>query len=194
MIRYVASILVLVLVAVIVQQFLPALTALSGSRILPVALVFLCAAVTLPPPGMLLLAFVCGFLTDLENWIGPHGGDPAIYQFPVETLRFGYSIILYGVMGMLMQGIRPLFRRGNWQLSALLAGIAVFLYLTSEFLLINFIRGGFSFGSRTLMKISLSSALTTLFAPLVFWILFALAERFHYTIRLDTQRRRPGES
>ncbi len=194
MIRYLASILVLILLAVIVQQFLPALTALSGSRILPVALVFLCAAVTLPPPAMLIVAFVCGFLTDLENWIGPHGGDREVYEYPVETLRFGYSIILYGIMGMLMQGIRPLFRRGNWQLSAALAGIAVFLYLATEFLLINFIRGDFSFGNRTVFKIAMSSALTTLFAPLVFWILFALAERFQYTIRLDTSRRRPGES
>ncbi|MBB5350697.1 hypothetical protein HNR46_000925 [Haloferula luteola] len=193
MIRYLFSILIMVLLAVIAQQFLPALTALSGCRILPVALVFLCAAVTLPPPAMLLVAFVCGFLTDLENWMGPHGGDRAVYEVPVETLRFGYSIILYGIMGMLMQGIRPLFRRGNWQFSALLGGIAVFLYLTTEYLLINFIRGGFSFGQGTLMKITFSSALTTLFAPLVFWILFALAERFNYTIRLDTSRRRPGE-
>lgn len=192
MIRYLASIIALVLLAVIVQQFLPALTILSGSRILPVALVFLCASVTLPAPGMLLLAFTCGFLTDMENWLGPHGGDPEVYEFPVETLHFGYSIVLYGIMGMLMQGIRPLFLRGNWQLSALLAGIAVFLYLSTEFLLINFIRGGFSFGDKTLLKIALSSALTTLFAPLVFWVLFDLAERFHYTIRLDTSRRRSG--
>lgn len=189
MIRYIASVLLLVLAALVVQQFLPAITALSGSRVLPVALVFLCASVTVPAPAMLLLAFVCGFLTDLENHLGPHGGDESVYAAPTEMLRFGYSIVLYGIIGLIMQGIRPLFLRGNWQLSALLAGISVFVYLAAEFLLINFVRGDFSFGRHTLFKIALTAALTTLFAPPVFWILFTLAERFGFNIRRDANPR-----
>ena len=190
MFRYFGSVLLLVLLAVILQQFLPAITPLASARVLPLALVFLCAAVTVPAPVMLLLAFLCGFITDLENTIGPHTGDPLIYSNPVEQLRFGYSIALYGLIGMLMQGIRPLFLRGNWQLSAILAGISLFIYLLVEFLLINFIRGDFSFGGHTLMKITLSSALTTIFCPIVFWILFALANRFEFTIRDEPQRKR----
>ena len=74
MIRYSIFLLLLVVVAVIVQQFMPSLTALYGSRLLLVALVFLCASVTVPVPVMLLLAFVCGFLTDAQNTLGAHGG------------------------------------------------------------------------------------------------------------------------
>ncbi|MCU0796031.1 MAG: hypothetical protein MUF31_08865 [Akkermansiaceae bacterium] len=95
MFRYFGSILLLVLLAIILQQFLPAITPLASARVLPVALVFLCTAVTVPAPVMLLLAFCCGFITDLENAVGPHGGDALIYSSPVEQLPFGYSIVLY---------------------------------------------------------------------------------------------------
>lgn len=185
MIRYPLSLLLLVIIALIVQQFIPAMTALYGSRLLLVALVFLCASVTIPAPVMLMLAFVCGFLSDAQNALGPHGGDPEIYQPPVHHLRFGYSIILYGIMGLLMQGIQPLFRQGKWQLSALLSGIALLLYLLAEYLLINFVRGDFSINRATILKIIFSAAMTAFFSPLVFWLLFRLADLTGYTIRFD---------
>jgi cell shape-determining protein MreD len=185
MIRYTISILLLVIVAVIAQQFIPSLTALYGSRFLLLALVFLCASVTVPVPVMLLLAFVCGFLTDAQNTMGAHGGDPEIYTRPVEQLRFGYSILLYGVMGYLMHGIQPLFRQGRWQFSAMLSGVAVFLYLLGEYLLINFIRGGLTMNQTVVLKVACSSAITMIFSPLIFWLLFRLAEWSGYTIRFD---------
>lgn len=190
MIRYTFTLLILVAVAVIAQQFIPSLTGLYGSRLFLVALVFLCAAVTVPVPVMLLLAFVCGFLTDAQNVLGPHGGDPEVYPQQVEQLRFGYSIVLYGVMGYLMHGIQPLFRQGQWQFSAMLSGIAVFLYLLAEYLLINFIRGGFVMNQAVVLKIACSSGLTMIFSPLVFWLLFRLADWCGYSIRLDRVKKR----
>jgi len=185
MIRYTISILLLVVVAIIAQQFIPSLTGLYGSRFLLLALVFLCASVTVPVPVMLLLAFVCGFLTDAQNTIGPHGGNPEVYTRQVEQLRFGYSILLYGFMGYLMHGIQPLFRQGQWQFSAMLSGVAVFLYLLVEYLLINFIRGGLAMNQTVLLKIACSAAITMVFSPLVFWLLFRLADWSGYTIRMD---------
>lgn len=189
MIRYTLSLIVLVLLALIVQQFIPPVAPLYGSRLMLVTLVFLCASSTVPAPIMLMLAFICGFLTDAENTIGPHGGDPEVYTPAVESLRFGYSILLYGVMGYLMQGIQPLFRQGKWQFSAFLAGVAVFLYLLAEFLLINFVRGGFSFSYQTFLKISYCSAMAMIFSPLVFWLLFRLADWCGYTIRFEGLRK-----
>ena len=132
-----------------------------------------------------MLAFVCGFLTDAQNVISPQGGDSEVYTRPVEQLRFGYSIVLYGVIGFLMHGIQPLFRQGQWQFSAVLSGVAVFLYLLSEYLLINFIRGGLVINSTVILKIGSSSGITMIFSPLVFWVLFRLADKFRYTIRFD---------
>lgn len=185
MIRYTLMLILLVAVALVAQQFMPSLTGLYGARLFLVALVFLCASVTVPVPVMLLLAFVCGFLTDAQNVIGPHGGDQEVYTRPVEHLRFGYSIVLYGIMGYLMHGIQPLFRQGRWQFSAMLSGIAVFLYLLAEYFLINFVRGDFVVNSTVHLRIACSSALTMIFSPLVFWLLFRLADRSGYTIRLE---------
>jgi hypothetical protein len=184
-IRYAFSLFILVLLALVVQQFIPALTGVYNSRLLLVTLVFLCASVTVGPPVMLALAFTCGFLWDAQSWMGPPGGDPEVYKQPAESLRFGYSIILYGVIGYLMQGIQPLFREGKWQFSTLLVGISIFVYLVSEYLIINFVRGDFIFPRATLFQIAFTSALTMLFSPLVFWILYHIAAAFRHEIRFE---------
>ena len=186
MIRYPLSLLFMILLALVVQQFIPALTGLYNSRLLLLPLVFLCASVTVGPPVMLALAFICGFLWDAQNALGPPGGDlEGVYKFPAETLRFGYSIVLYGTIGYLMQGIQPLFREGKWQFSTFLVGVSIFVYLISEYLLINFVRGDFRFPPPTLFQIAFTSAFTMLFSPLVFWILFQVAERCGYEIRFE---------
>jgi cell shape-determining protein MreD len=189
-IRYTFITLLLVLAAFILQQFLPALTGLHNARILLVQLVFLCTAVTVGTPTMLLLAFVCGFLWDAQCGLGPAGGDPEIYSQQVESLRFGYSILLFGGMGYLMQGIQPLFREGKWQFSALLTGIAVFLYLSAEYALITFVRGEFILTRATVFQVLITSLLTMLFSPLVFWLLFRISNLCHHTIRFDGIKRK----
>ena len=193
MIRYSLSILILVLLALIAQQFIPVLTGAYNSRLLLVTLVFLCASVTVRPPVMRALAFICGFLWDAQNALGPPGGDPDVYKYPAESLRFGYSIILYGLIGYLMQGIQPLFREGKWQFSTFLVGVSIFIYLISEYLIINFVRGEFQFSRATFFQITFTSILTMLFSPVVFWSLFQIAERFGHEIRfegLNKKRRR----
>lgn len=185
MIKFTISVIVLTLAACLVQQFLPAITGLYGARVLILTLVFLCCSVSVDFAPMLLLAFICGFLWDAQHTLGPQGGDPEIYSNPAESLRFGYSIILYAMMGLLMQGIQPLFRRGKWHISSILAGIAIFLYLFSEYLLLNFARGDFTFPPGVFYRIYLTSALTMLFSPLIFWVIFRLASTCRYTIRYD---------
>lgn len=190
MIRYSLSTLLLLLASFVIQQFLPTFTGLYDSRILLVQLVFLCCAVTVGPPTMLLLAFVAGFLWDAQCTIAPHGGDPSIYTTKVEALRFGYSILLFGAMGVLMQGVQPLFRQGKWQLSAFLSGIAIMLYLSAELAIITFVRGDITFNKGMLMKILLTSGVTMLFSPLVFAILYLISRLFGHSINPDVQTNR----
>lgn len=189
MIRYTLITVLLVLASFVVQQFIPAFTEFHHSRILLVQLVFLCAAVTVESPAMLLLAFICGFLWDANSVTGPHGGDVEIYTQPVESIRFGSSILLFAAMGYLMQGIQPLFREGKWYLSAMLSGIAVFLYLTAEYSIISFVRGGFSLNHGTLMQMAFTSLLTMLFSPVIFGILFSVAHLCEYSINPDADKR-----
>ena len=190
MIRYSFITLLLLLASFVIQQFLPAFTGIHHSRILLVQLVFLCAAVTVGPPTMLLLAFTGGFFWDAHCWLGPHGGDPEVYTQQVESLRFGYSIFLFAAMGFLMQGIQPLFKQGKWQFSALLSGIAIVLYLAAEYAIINFIRGEFVLSKATAMQMLFTSLLTMLFSPLIFWLLFRIARACDHSINPEAGRKR----
>ncbi len=190
MIRYSLITIVLLLAAFVVQQFLPAFTGIHHSRILLVQLVFLCAAVTVGQPTMLLLAFIGGFFWDAHCWLGPHGGNAEVYSQQVESLRFGYSIFLFGAMGFLMQGIQPLFKQGKWQFSAMLSGIAIFLYLAAEYAIINFVRGDFVLSKATLLQMLFTSLLTMLFSPLVFWLLFRIASTCDHSINPEASKKR----
>jgi hypothetical protein len=189
-IRYSVITILLLLVSFVVQQFLPAFTGIHQSRILLVQLVFLCEAVTVGQPTMLLLAFIGGFFWDAHCAIGPHGGDPEVYTQQVESLRFGYSILLFGAMGFLMQGIQPLFKQGKWQFSAFLSGVAILLYLAAEYAIINFVRGEFVLSRATVMQMLFTSLLTMLFSPLVFWLLFRVAKACDHSINPDAGRKR----
>ncbi len=190
MIRYSFITILLLLASFVVQQFLPALTGIHQSRIMLIQLVFLCAAVTVGQPTMLLLAFIGGFFWDSHCALGPHGGDPEVYTQQVESLRFGYSILLFGAMGFLMQGIQPLFKQGKWQFSAFLSGIAIFLYLAAEYAIINFVRGDFVLSKATVMQMVFTSLLTMLFSPFVFWLLFRVAKFCDHSINPDAGRKR----
>jgi cell shape-determining protein MreD len=189
-IRYSFITILLLLASFVVQQFLPAFTGIHHSRILLVQLVFLCAAVTVEQPAMLLLAFIGGFFWDAHCWLGPHGGDPEVYTQQVETLRFGYSILLFAAIGFLMQGIQPLFKQGKWHFSALLSGIAIFLYLAAEYAIINFVRGEFALSRATFMQMVFTSLLTMMFSPLVFWLLFRIAKTCDHSINPEAGRKR----
>lgn len=190
MIRYSLLTILLLLAAFVVQQFLPVFTGIHHSRILLVQLVFLCCAVTVGQRTMLLLAFIGGFFWDAQCALGPHGGDVEIATQQVESLRFGYSILLFGAMGFLMQGIQPLFKQGKWQFSALLTGIAVLLYLAAEYAIINFVRGDFVLSLATACQMEFTALLTMLFSPLVFWLLFRLAKACDHSINPEAGRRR----
>lgn len=190
MIRYSVITILLLLTAFVVQQFLPAFTGIHHSRVFLVQLVFLCSAVTVGQPTMLLLAFIGGFFWDAHCALGPHGGDPAVYTQQVESLRFGYSILLFGAMGYLMQGIQPLFKQGKWQFSAFLSGIAIFLYLSAEYAIINFVRGDMVLRSSTLFQMLFTSLLTMLFSPLIFWLLFRIAKACDHSINPEAGRKR----
>lgn len=189
MIRYHISIIFLILAACILQQFLPAIIGFHDARIHLFALTFLCCAVTIGFSPMLILAFLCGFIWDAQNALSSHGGDPTVYKYPLEHIRFGSSIILYGMMGVIMQGVQPLFQRGVWQLSAVLTGVAILFYLLSEYLLINIIRGELYFPKRVFYQMLWSSLLTMLCSPLIFFFLFKLAKWCKFTIRFDGLKR-----
>jgi hypothetical protein len=179
-IRFSIATILLLLAAFAAQQFLSAFTGLHHSRILLVQLAFLCCAVASGQPLMLLLAFIGGFLWDAQCTLAPHPGDPAIYTQPTESLRFGYSILLFAAAGYLMQVIQPLFRQGKWLLTTALIGLTLMLYLTLECGLISFIRGELQIDRPTFLQILFTSFLTTPLAPLLLAPLWLIARACDY--------------
>lgn len=188
MIRYLLTVIGLLLLAFILRQFIPVFPQFYQARLFLVPLVFICAAVTLNVSGMLLLSFICGLLWDAQHIILPPGGDPEVYLEPVTTLRFGYSILTFAIAGFVMQGVQPIFREGKWQLSALVTGVALFLYLFVEIMLLSFVRGRIELTASSFSFILYSSLITMLVSPLIFYLLFKLAALFRYKIRYDGLR------
>jgi hypothetical protein len=175
---YSATLFVLVFLSVIVHDLIPTLSMASEARLLIVPAVFFCASVTVSYPVMLALALFTGFLWDARYGLitDIEGGT---------DLQLGISVLLYGLLGSLMQGVRPLFRRGKWGLPVLMSGFLILFMLVFEFLLINFKRGHFSFPPEIVVKIVVSALLSVSIAPLLMYMLHRLASRLGYRIRYE---------
>ena len=180
MIRFSIATILLLLAAFAAQQFLSAFTGLHHTRILLLQLAFLCCAVASSQPLMLLLAFIGGFLWDAQCTLAAHPGDPTIYTQLTESLRFGYSILLFAAAGYLMQLIQPLFRQGKWLLTTALIGLTLMLYLTLECGLISFIRGELQIDQPTFLQILFTSLFTAPLAPLLLVPLWLIARACDY--------------
>lgn len=167
------------------QQFIPAFPEYYNTHLLLLQMAFLCASVTVGAPTMLVLAFIGGFLWDTQCHISPIAIQTEILQSQVESLSFGYSILLFALSGFLMQGLQPLFQRGKWYFTTFLSGFALFLYQFCEALLINYVRGGFLFSRDMFYQILLTAVFTMLFAPVFFAILFTFARWCQHTITFE---------
>jgi hypothetical protein len=97
-------------------------------------------------------------------------------------LPVGYSIILFAVTGTLMQGIRPLFKRGRWELPVIMVGVATLLWLLVEFLLMSFLRGSFEFHPGLWTKLVTNTLLAMLVSPILLFLLHSLQRVFHFEV------------
>ena len=102
MLRYSITLFCLILLTVILQQFVPAFIALYNARVFLLLAVFLCIAVTVPLPVMFLYALICGFLWDTQCAISTSNLDASVYVDSIQNIRFGSSILLFGLAGALM--------------------------------------------------------------------------------------------
>ena len=185
------STFVLICLAFVIQEFIPAIQMFYQAQLLIVPVVFFAAAVTLPFPLMLAAAFFTGFVWDARYQLHttPDLSDPFQAGGGVDLI-FGYSILLLGIMGALMQGIRPLFQRGRWELPVLMIGLATLMWLLLELFLINFRAGDFLFSPKAFFKATVASVLSMLVAPIIFILFHRVAALCGYQIRYDGLRNR----
>ncbi len=164
----------LVLVAQVVEYFVPPLEWMFNAHIYFVPVLVFYGAMALPLPLMILLAAWAGFLLDIltAQVIGPH----------VE-ISIGSAMLLYVVLASIMHGLRPLFIRGRWEVHCIVSGFCTSAILLAQYLMICFRRGSIFFTRETWWQIGGPGLLAMLMAPLVFWTLhwLASATRFDYS-------------
>ena len=155
---YVPLLVFILALSFVVQEFLPVIDWAYHARILFVHTMFFCAAVTVPFPVMLLLALAVGFTWDARYYL-PLGDD--------GELVFGATILLFGLAGAFIQGVRPLFRRGRWELPVFMIGVAALGVQLAEYLVISFERGGLYFPPEIWFKMLTTALLSMLMAPVI---------------------------
>jgi hypothetical protein len=166
------------------QEFLPAFQWAYQAKVFIVPMVFFSCAIAVPFPVMLGFAFFTGLIWDARHLVVLNHWQDLEY-FNIPNLTFGYSIFLYGLMGALMQGIRPLFRRGRWELPMLMTGVATGLLLVLENLWLSFIRGTFAFDEATWLNIGTTALLSMATSPLLFLFIRWLSRVSGYRISYE---------
>lgn len=152
----------LVLIAQVVELFLPALDWMYGAHIYVVPIIVFYGAMALPLWLVLALAFWAGLLLDVLT-VQVIGGRVEI--------AFGWSIILYAVLAGIMHGLRPLFARGRWEVHCVLSGVCTSVILLVQYLMISFRRGSIFFTPEVWWQIGGPGLMAMLMAPLIFWML-----------------------
>lgn len=188
--------LLLLFLTFVVQEFIPGIPIASHATLLLPPVFFFTAAVAVPFPMMLLLSFMTGLLWDARHHPavrdststvadGLAGGALAAPELNGSGAVFGLSIVIFTLLGLFLQGVRPLFKRGRVELPVLLVGFTTLAWLLMEYMTITFMRGSFLFPVAIWTKMVTDTMLAMLAAPLLFLILYSLAGLSRYEIRYE---------
>jgi len=189
--------IILLLLTFVVQEFVPGIDMAHHATLLLPPVFFFTAAVAVPFPMMLMLAFITGFLWDARHL---PGASPAIESSSDSLISaamaapeivsgsgfgLGISIIIFALLGTFLQGVRPLFKRGRVELPVLLVGFTTFVWLLLEYMMQTFLRGSLFFPTAVWTKMITDTMLAMLASPLLFLMLYSLAGLSRYEIKYD---------
>jgi hypothetical protein len=164
--------------ALVGQTFIPPLPWFEGARVMLLPIVFFYGALAMPFWAMLILAWIAGFMWDALN--------VQIVDGSVE-IALGWSIVFYAFFGAIMNGFRPLFQRGRWEIHCILSGLFTSLLVGSEYLMLTLRRGDFVFSKLIGWRIGGAGIAALFLAPFVFFILNYVATLVGY----DPHPRKP---
>lgn len=154
--------------SLVIQYFIPPIPWVHDARLLLLPVIFFYCALAVPFWGMLIYAFITGFIWDAMT--------VQVVDSAVE-ISLGWSIIVYAVLGAIMNGFRPWFLRGRWEVHCLLSGICTALIVFIEYLMITFRRSGFEFPTVVWWRIGGAGILAAAMSPIVFFILNWIGEK-----------------
>lgn len=191
----------LLLLTFVVQEFIPGIPMAQYATLFLPPVFFFATSVAVPFPVMLILAFVTGFIWDARYVPGifepaaksAHSlfsGAGSLPELDVVAGGFGFglSIVLFGLLGVFLQGVRPLFKRGRLELPVLMVGFTTFAWLLSEYMVMTFLRGSLYFPTMVWTKMVTDTLLAMLASPLIFLLLYSLAGLSRYEIKYEGLR------
>ena len=177
-----ASLFLFLGMGAVLSDFVPALAIAFGAKLLMLPAIFFACALTVGFPMMLAFAFVAGIGWDARYMVVGDG----------VGVGFGYSVILFAITGSLLQGVRPLFRRGRWELPLFIVGAATSILLVAEWFLLSFLRGSFSWPGNFWYQVWASTLLCMLMSPLMFYVIFKLGRLTGAPVYLGREVQREG--
>lgn len=181
MIRF-PVLLVAIYVALITQEYLPALGFLHGAHLLIVPVLFCLGALTFSFPAMIGLAVLTGLLSDLAllHTLGDH----------VE-IGLGWSILYYVFAGTAIHSLHMLFPAARWEVHCLSSGAITLMLVVFQYTMVCLRRGSFYFDAAVFWHI-FGPALLAIFLAPPLWFLFNLLPapaRLHDARAAGTLRR-----
>ena len=182
------TVLLFLLVSFVFQEFIPVFAWAYYSKLLFVHAAFFASAVSVPFPVMLLYALVTGFIWDCRYYIPIHSPD-VVGNSQLE-MPFGFTILIFGLLGIFIQGVRPFFRQGRWFLPAIMVGVCTLAGLLMQYLVISFHRGGIVTSREFWLNILMTALFSTLLAPFLFLFFSKLAGLTGFKIQMDGITRR----
>jgi hypothetical protein len=153
---------VLIYLALIAQDFLPAVPFLGGSHVLVVPLLFVYAALWLPFPGTLGFALYTGLLSDL-TFLHATGDQVEI--------GLGWSMLFYVFLGTALRLLQPLAPGGRWEIHCLASGLATSLLLLVQYLMVCLRRESFLLDGTILWQVFGPGLAALMLAPPAYFFL-----------------------
>ena len=153
--------------ATIGQHFIGPLPVIHA-RVLLMPIIMFYGALALPMYGMLVLTFIGGLMWDALN---------TQYIDGAVEISAGWSIVLFAALGAIMNGFRPLFLRGRWEIHCLLTGVCTSALVLAEYLMITIRRQPvhFIFNDQVWWRIGGAGLVATFLSPLIFFLFNYLA-------------------
>ena len=149
-------------VAVIAQHFIGPMPVIHA-RVMLMPIIVFYGSLALPVYGMLALTFVGGLMWDALN---------TQYIDGTVEISAGWSIVLFAALGAIMNGFRPLFLRGRWEIHCLLTGVCTAVLVLAEYLMITIRRQPvhFIFNEEAWWRIGGAGLIAAFLSPLVFFL------------------------
>ena len=176
-------------VAVVFQTGCGPIPLFLDARLLIYPVILAYGALALPLWGALALAFFNGLIWDVLTLQIVNSGTMA-QKGPAVEIPLGWSIVVYGVLAVLVHGLRPLFLRGRWDIHCLASGFCTSVILFEEYGMLTFRRGGLVFPKELWARIFLPGFFAMLLAVVAYFGFNFIADLIGYEVRVEEDRSR----